>query len=186
MVLRHSQTRAYQPDPRRAQHAGPPPTQPTTPQPPNPPKRQIRDANLDNRLSISAGSQLASAPASAEEQGFRPITYGAVTADGPAGLACGELHDSRGSTPLTRFHADAVLTTPGSARRDGVRFDLSSDAMSFAASRGLTGKESVCWRGPAPNPRFRRSRRRRKRGQRGLEPSGRRSEAALSGGASWA
>src|ERR1700733_1006753 len=30
MVLRHTQTRVYQPDPRRAQHAGPPPTQPTT------------------------------------------------------------------------------------------------------------------------------------------------------------
>ena len=39
-------------------------------------------------------------------------------------------------------------------------------------------------RRPAPNPRFRRSRRRPKRGQRGLEPSGRRSSAALSGGAS--
>jgi hypothetical protein len=55
MVLRQL-TRAYQSDPRRAQHAGPPPTQPTTahfPPPPDQRKQEIRDATLDKRPSIS-------------------------------------------------------------------------------------------------------------------------------------
>ncbi len=46
--------REYQPDPRRAQHAGPPPTQPTTPPSHQPRKREIHDAPLDKPLSISA------------------------------------------------------------------------------------------------------------------------------------
>src|SRR5436305_15207454 len=47
--------RVYQSDPRRAQQAGPPPTQPTTPSPQHPDQRkqEIRDATLDKRPSIS-------------------------------------------------------------------------------------------------------------------------------------
>ena len=48
--------RVYQSDPRRAQQAGPPPTQPTTPSHlthPDQRKQEIRDATLDKRLSIS-------------------------------------------------------------------------------------------------------------------------------------
>jgi hypothetical protein len=40
-------------------------------------------------------------------------------------------------------------------------------AMSFGAADGLSGCSVVSRRGPAPNPRFRRSRRRPERGQRG-------------------
>jgi len=53
MVLRP--TREYQSDPRRAKHAGPPPTQPTPFLFPTvqPERQEIRDAPLDKRLSIS-------------------------------------------------------------------------------------------------------------------------------------
>ena len=50
--------------------------------------------------------------------------------------------------------------------------------MIFLASMGLSGCKHVSRRRPAPNPRFRRSRRRLTRGQRGLVPSGRRSAFA--------
>ena len=48
-------------------------------------------------------------------------------------------------------------------------------AMSFARGLVYLSSTVIGRRGPVPNPRFRCSRRRLKRGQRGLEPSGRRS-----------
>jgi hypothetical protein len=48
-----------------------------------------------NRAAGLARSEQAPAPPSAEEQGFRPVTYGAVAAGDAAGLASGEMRDGR-------------------------------------------------------------------------------------------
>ena len=53
MVLRHPKPAYISLTARRAQPAGPPPTQPTTPILPTKRKREIHDAPLDKRLSIS-------------------------------------------------------------------------------------------------------------------------------------
>ena len=66
---------------------------------------------VHGRSALVAESQLAPAPPSAEEQGFRPVSYRVVAAGGAAGLASGEsqvhavsgaetwIHCARGTAP---------------------------------------------------------------------------------------
>ena len=60
MVLRHPKPAYISLTARRAQPAGPPPTQPTTSHPSPQRKQEIRDAPLDKRLSISVSHELLS------------------------------------------------------------------------------------------------------------------------------
>jgi hypothetical protein len=125
----------------------------------------------------TAAANYAAAPDNTFEFGLKAILEGLEpnsppTAHQPSGR--------RASHPATSKNAAAhpPKGPPASPR-------ASDELDEFCrASRSKEQGDNVGGRGPAPNLRFRCSRRRLKRGQRGLQPSGCWFEVALSGGAS--